>query len=116
MRNNKITSKERLEHIVEAITVIRGFVKGYSKQSFLDDTIVLNAVLFQFAVIGEAIRHVDNAVLDKYEYPWYKVRAFRNFILHEYHSIEFRIVWDAVKKDLPELKKMIESILNKEYQ
>src|SRR3982751_494266 len=105
MRDNKSTSRQRLQHIIEAISLIEGFVKGFSKQSFLDNAIVINAVLFQFAVIGEAIWHVDNAILDKYKYPWYKVRAFRNFILHEYHSIEFRVVWDTVKKDLPELKK-----------
>ena len=39
-----------------------------------------------------------------------------NFILHEYHAIEYRIVWEAINKDLPELKKMIDQILADEFK
>jgi uncharacterized protein with HEPN domain len=115
MKDTRITSKQRLEHIVESISVIEGFIKEHSKESFLNNSILVNAVLFQFAIIGEAIIHVDYEVLDKYSYPWYKVRAFRNFIIHEYHAIEFRIIWESAKKDLPELKEMVLTILNTEF-
>jgi hypothetical protein len=74
-----------------------------------------NATLFQFAIIGETIVHIANEILVKYKYPWHKVRSFRNFILHEYHNIEFRIVWEAVKKDLPELKQKAGTILKNEF-
>jgi uncharacterized protein with HEPN domain len=43
------------------------------------------------------------------------VRGFRNFIIHEYHAIEFRIVWEAIEKDLPELKRITEQILACEF-
>jgi uncharacterized protein with HEPN domain len=115
MRDSRITSKQRLEHIIESISAIEGFIKEHSKESFLGNSILINAVLFQFAIIGEAIIHVDNEVLDKYSYPWYKVRAFRNFKVHEYHAIEFRIVWESAYKDLPELKKMVLYILQNEF-
>ena len=114
MRDLNLTSKKRLEHIIKAISDIEGFTNEYSKESFINDVVLINAVLFQFTIIGEAINHVDNTLLDKYPYSWYKARAFRNFIVHEYHAIEFGIVWEAVKKDLPELKKIIQSILVKE--
>lgn len=76
----------------------------------------MDATLFQFAVIGEAIIHVDEDILDKYEFPWYKVRAFRNFILHEYHAIEDKVIWDTIQKDLPLLKQMIILILVSEFK
>ncbi len=116
MRDSRITGKERLEHILTAITVIENFTKDATKESYLTDMVLINATLFQFAVIGEAIIHVDNDILDTYAYPWYKVRGFRNFILHEYHAIEFRTVWETINKDLPELKKAIEEILTTEFQ
>jgi len=43
------------------------------------------------------------------------VRGFRNFILHEYHAIEYRIIWDAAKNDLAELKKVLKKILENEF-
>lgn len=115
MKDSRITGKERLEHIMQAINEIETFTKGETRESYLNDVVLINATLFQFAVIGEAIIYIENDILEKYAYSWHKVRSFRNFILHEYHAIEYRIVWEAIKKDLPELKKITEEILTNEY-
>lgn len=115
MKNQKITNRDRLSHILDSIITVENFIEDYSKTSFLNDRKTIDATLFQFAVIGEAIIHVDEEILDKYEFPWYKVRAFRNFILHEYHAIEDKVIWDTAKKDLPLLKKVIEVILRSEF-
>ncbi len=115
MKNKKISNRDRLSHILDSIITVENFIEDYSKTSFLNDRKTIDATLFQFAVIGEAIIHVDEEILDKYEFPWYKVRAFRNFILHEYHAIEDKVIWDTAKKDLPLLKKVIEVILRSEF-
>ena len=115
MRDSQITGKERIDHILKAIADIETFTKDSSKELFLNDLVLINATLFQFSIIGEAIIYIDNGLLSKYDYPWYKVRGFRNFILHEYHAIEYRTVWDTIKKDLPELKKIVELIRTKEF-
>ena len=115
MKNNRITSRERLGHILDSISSIESFLAGYDRSSFLDDRKTIDATLFQFAVIGEAIIRVDQEILDNYDFPWYKVRAFRNFILHEYHAIEDRVIWHTVRKDLPLLKQMIILILKSEF-
>lgn len=115
MRDSRITGKERLEHIIQAINEIETFTKDETRESYLNDVVLINATLFQFAVIGEAIIYVENDILEKYAYPWHKVRSFRNFILHEYHAIEYRIVWEAIKKDLPELKIVIQTMLKEEF-
>lgn len=115
MRDNSITGKERLMHILEAIAEIEHFTNDSSRDSFLSNRVLINATLFQFAVIGEATMHLDTDMFSRYAYPWHKVRGFRNFILHEYHAIEFRIVWEAIKNDLPDLKKITEQILTNEY-
>lgn len=115
MKNQRITNRERLNHILESISTIEDFISEYTKSEFLSDRKIIDATLFQFAVIGEAIVHVDEDILDKYDFPWYKVRAFRNFILHEYHAIEDKVIWDTIGKDLPLLKQMIILILKSEF-
>jgi uncharacterized protein with HEPN domain len=115
MKNNRITARDRLRHILDSSTSIEGFLPGYSKSSFLKDRRTIDATLFQFAVIGEAIVRVDQFILDKYDFPWHKVRAFRNFILHEYHAIEDRVIWDTAQKDLLLLKEIITRILRSEF-
>lgn len=115
MKDQKIESRERLTHIREAIQQIEVFIQGISKEVFLDDQLVASAVLFQFSVIGEAIIHVDIDLLNSCDYPWHKVRAFRNLISHMYFQIKLDAVWEIIENDLPELKLIIETILKKEF-
>lgn len=116
MRNERIATRERLLHILEAIEEIWIFTAGMSKAGFLANKMACRAVLYQFIVIGEAVAQVDPAMLEKYAYPWYKVRAFRNFIAHEYFGIKYESVWEIIDEELPALKKMVEKILEKEFQ
>jgi uncharacterized protein with HEPN domain len=67
---NKPTPKERLEHILKAITLTELFVENKSAQDFALGMELPSAVLYQFLIIGEAIRHVDNSILEQYNYPW----------------------------------------------
>lgn len=115
MRDSSITNKERLQHVLEAVSKINGFINGQCKESFLKSDVLQNAILFQFTIIGEAVVHIDRELLNKYTYPWHNVRSFRNFILHEYHAIEIWIVWETAKNDLPKLKEITETILKNEF-
>jgi uncharacterized protein with HEPN domain len=112
---DKPTSKERLDHIRSAILRIRSFVEGKSLNDFLADIVLQDAVLYQFIIIGEAISHVEKSILDKYNYPWYIPRSFRNYIAHEYHKIRIESVFNAAN-DLNELLEVVEMILSKEYK
>ena len=116
MKDNKRESYERLTHIQKAVNEIETFTTNVNKNDFLNDQILSSAVLFQFSVIGEAVIHVETLLLDRYEYTWYKVRAFRNFISHEYFNIKLDAVWDIIVNDLPELKQIIDTILDKEFK
>ena len=115
MRDRLLSNKNRLEDVIEAINSINDFIKGQNEKDFLADLIVQSAVLYQFAVIGEAVARIDNDFLEKYPYPWHFVKSFRNFILHEYHAIEMWVVWETIVNDLPELKNMIVRMLENEF-
>ncbi len=115
MKDYKKASFERLNHIKRAIKEIEKFTLEIKKNDFLKGNLLSSAVLFQFSVIGEAIIHVDSSILDKYEYPWYKIRAFRNLISHEYFNIKLEAVWNIVVMELPELKLIINEIIDNEF-
>lgn len=106
---------QRLLHIEEAITTIERYVKGQNNDSFCNAPLLHDAVLLQFVIIGEAIVHIENELLDKYDYPWYKVRSFRNMIAHQYFNVKPAAVWLIIETDLPQLKKIIKAILKKEF-
>lgn len=106
--------KERLEHIKNAIERIKMYVAPLEEKDFLSNILVQDAVLYQFSIIGEAIVHVNDDILYKYDYPWYAVRAFRNYIAHEYFGINIEKVWTTIEINLPELENTIKKILEQE--
>jgi len=114
MRNPVDRNAERLRHIADAINQIHEFAHEISEFEFTRNALINNAILYQFTIIGEAIVHVDDKILAKFDYPWYKVRAFRNLIAHEYFGIQLSAVWAVVQKDLPGLKAIIDTILENE--
>jgi len=115
MKHDKPSSKQRIEHILESIRAIQTFTKGYTQDMFERDSKVYYACLYQFAVIGEAVVHIDNEILEAYNYPWYKVKSFRNFIMHEYHAIDEQVIWDTIQRVLPDFMEIIELILENEF-
>jgi uncharacterized protein with HEPN domain len=47
--------------------------------------------------------------------PWRVITGFRNFIAHEYFSLDLAIVWPTIARDLPALKTQILEITNSEF-
>lgn len=111
---DKISLKERIIHISNAINLIEGFVENTSEFDFLTDIKLQSAVQYQFLIIGEAVKYIDISILEKYDYPWHIPRFFRNFIIHEYHGVKMERIYYA-SKDLGKLKEQINLILEKEF-
>lgn len=115
MKDLHLESQKRLQHILQAILTIEEYVKESNAVHFRDNPLLHDAVLFQFTVIGEAINHVEVEKLERYAYPWYKVRSFRNLIAHEYFNIKLSAGWNIIEGELPQLKATIVSLLENEF-
>lgn len=112
MRNNALSDKTRLLHILEAITEIQSYLNNLERNTFLDNSLVRNATLMQIQIIGEATANISDSL--KAEYPdieWKQIKSTRNIIAHEYFGIDFDIVWDIATHKLPSLKEEVEQIL-----
>ncbi len=92
---DKPTPKERAEHILDAIQLIKQFVTDMDEVAFVNDIKIQSAVQYQFLIIGEAIRYLDDAILAKYSYPWHIPKSFRNFIIHVYHCVKMERIYYA---------------------
>ena len=71
-----------------------------------------DACLMNFIVIGEMTLRLSPAFLEKHsEVEWYKMRAFRNLVAHDYFGIDVTKVWDIIKLQLPPLKLKLDLIV-----
>ncbi len=105
----------RLQDILECIDRIEQYTHGMDFVQFHNSEKTLDAVIYNFAVIGEAARHVPSEVTDRYpQVPWMDMRDMRNLVIHEYSAVDPRILWDTIKEDLPPLTPLLRDMLENE--
>ena len=104
-----------IKHIRDSIDEINSFTKNVSKEKFIRDKLIQNAVIRSIEVIGEAAKNLPINFRNKYlEIPWSKMAGMRDKIIHHYFGVDLETVWKVVKENLLELEIGIEKILEKE--
>ena len=100
-----------LAQILERSERIERYVaKG--EEAFQRDTMIQDAVIRNFEVIGEAIRRLPEAYRSRHpEIPWRLMARFREVLIHGYEGIDLRRVWLSATVDLPEVIPALRKIL-----
>lgn len=100
-----------LEDILEAIQAIETYIDGIDFKKFKNIPVMVDAVLRQLTIIGEASTHLSEKMKKEMNVPWEKVVSTRNRLVHGYFDIDLKITWETAKKDIQELKKEIKKYL-----
>lgn len=105
--------RDYLSDILESIDDIESFINDMTFEDFLNDKKTKNAVIRSIEVIGEATKNIPESIKVKYpSVPWKKMAGMRDKMIHEYHRIDFGILWKTVKEDIPFVKPMLQSVMN----
>lgn len=107
-RDPEIALQQILSHAREAVEIVQG-----RNRTDLDQDRMLNLALTRLLeIIGEAANRVPEEVQDQYpELPWLSMIGLRNRLIHGYDNVDFDILWNIVKRDLPVLIVKLEEIL-----
>lgn len=101
--------------IRDSVLKIEKYTQDLSFQEFCANEMVVDAVIRNLEVIGEASSHIPVNFRKKYgDVPWSRLKSMRNIVIHEYFGVDSDIVWKTVNKSLPELKEQIETIIKLE--
>lgn len=86
-------------------------------EEFNSSDMVVDAVIRNFIVIGEAARQIPPEIENQFnDVPWNKMRGLRNIVVHEYFGVDNSIVWETIKHDLPPILPLLNSILKNEIE
>jgi uncharacterized protein with HEPN domain len=100
-----------LAHILECAQKIERYTHGGEKE-FQNDTMLQDAVIRNFEIIGEAAKRVPEAYRRGHsQIPWRLMAGFRDVLIHAYEGIDLQRVWQIVRQDLPVVKEAIEKLL-----
>lgn len=101
-----------VRHILDAIEKIERYLAGESLEILFQDEMLLDAVVRELEIIGEAAKNVSKEYRQKNpSMPWQSMTGMRNRLIHEYFGVDRKVVWDTCQTDIPELKKLVLNIL-----
>ncbi len=106
----------RVQHILDEANEACKYAKGISFDEFVEDGKTARAVIRSVEVIGEAASKISIEFRKEHPaVPWQKIIGMRNRLIHVYFDIDYNIIWQTVKENLPPLIEQLHSILkNKE--
>lgn len=100
-----------IEHILESINKIQRYVQNISKEEFINNDLLQDAVIRNFEIIGEASKKISpNLKLTYSMIPWREIAGMRDKLIHDYFGVDIEMIWITVNEDLPTLLLQIELI------
>jgi len=71
--------------------------------------VLMRAVLYDLAVIGEAAKGVSEATRARLrDVPWSDMAGMRDVVIHQYFGIDGALVWRAASVSVPRLLQALE--------
>jgi len=101
----------KLELILKYIRDIQIIVdKHGSVENTLSDTEGEYAIMMCITQIGEAVNKIEDENIQA-KLPGSKIIGLRNRIVHGYEGIDCKIISETIKRHIPDLKIIVESLL-----
>ena len=91
-----------VEKILKYIYKILDYTKDTEYDTFISNSILVEACVFNLSQIGELANKIDKEFeKSNPSIPWRVLCGLRNKIVHDYEGVNLVLIWDIVKDDLP---------------
>ena len=103
-----------VEKILKCISKVLDYTKGIEYDTFINNSILVEACVFNLSQIGELANKIDKEFENSNSsIPWRVLYGLRNKIVHDYEGVNLVLIWDIVKEDLPKLNSQLEELNQK---
>ncbi len=103
---------QSLLDMVQSAQVIMAYVAGRSRDDFVADLQLQDAVIRRFLIIGEAARRISETTRQTLTtIPWVAINGMRNRLVHEYDDLDLDTVWNTAVNSLPVLIMELEKVI-----
>ncbi|HYF94108.1 MAG TPA: DUF86 domain-containing protein [Symbiobacteriaceae bacterium] len=101
-----------VQHILKAIDRMEEYTRNLTEEAFVANSLVQDAVVRQFEVIGEAAKKVSPEFRQQYPaIPWSFMAKMRDILIHHYWDVDLDVVWVTLRRDIPGLLPLLKATL-----
>ncbi len=105
--------KAFLKHILDEIDYLIATSEEQELREVIENPNLRRSFPRSLEVIGEAAKNLSHDLKKHHpEVEWGQIVGMRNKLIHYYFGVDWEIVWDVVKNELPTLKGQIEALLS----
>jgi uncharacterized protein with HEPN domain len=106
---------EYLRHIFQETSFIMAKVGSISEADFYADATLTRAIVRSLEIIGEASKNIPANFKERNaEIDWKNTARMRDKLIHHYFGVDYSIVWDVMKNEIPLLHNRIAALIQSE--
>ncbi len=103
------STNQRIADIIHCCEKILRFTSGINREQFAQQELVIDAVLRNIEIIGEATKRLPEDVRNRMpNIEWKKIAGMRDWLAHVDFQVDEEIVWDAVETKIPNLPRTLQ--------
>lgn len=101
-----------LRHILNECDYLLRMSVGKSREQLLDDETNSRAIVRSLEIIGEAVKKLpDDFRSDNPQVSWGDMAGMRDVLIHNYFGIDYDIVWNVIRQEIPDLHEELNKII-----
>lgn len=106
---------EFFNHILDEITFCLEATSDTTYDEFMSNGMLQRAVVRSLEIIGEAVKKIPKDLTLKYPIvEWKAMAGMRDRLIHNYFGVDYEVVFNTIKQDLPLLQESIHIIIEQE--
>lgn len=106
------STDEYIKHILQESEYLTSQSEKMDISQFTSDQTSMRAFARSLEVIGEAAKQVPEEYRQTHpEVDWKGMAGLRDRLIHHYFGVDYEIVWDVVKNEVPKLKEQLGKLL-----
>jgi len=105
--------RDYLNDILTHIDLAKTFIQDITFEEFQNDDKMILALTRAVEIASEATKQIPGPLREQYsEITWKEVTGMRDRLAHVYFGIDLQTVWDTTLENLPELRPVIQKMLD----
>lgn len=105
--------EEYLKHILDETDYLLAATKNLEEDRFSRDETLQKAFVRSLEIIGEAAKNLPQEFIATHQQiDWHAFAGLRDRLIHHYFGVDYAIVWDVVKNEVPLLNQYLKDLLS----